>query len=90
MKPYPSVVHAYTNKLRPVIGLFEPNDSDEACDRIPPFCDTRPFRARPDPRAPEPIKQTPHHLQGTLISSVLIFQIAELTHVSSASGLKKH
>ena len=25
MKPYPSVVHAYISKLRPVTCLFEPN-----------------------------------------------------------------
>ena len=29
MKPYPSVVHAYTSEMGPVIGLFEPNEFDE-------------------------------------------------------------
>ena len=36
MRPYPSVFHAYTSKLRPVIFVFEPNNLDEASSRIPP------------------------------------------------------
>ena len=36
MKPYPSVFHAHTSKLRPVMGLFVPNYLDEASNRIPP------------------------------------------------------
>ena len=36
MKPYPSVYHAYTSKLRPAIVLFEPTNLDEVSDRIPP------------------------------------------------------
>ena len=37
MKLYPSVVHAYTNKMRPAIRLFlEPNKRDEVSNRIQP------------------------------------------------------
>ena len=36
MKPYPSVFHAYTLKLRPAIGFFEPQNLDEVSNRIPP------------------------------------------------------
>ena len=37
MKPYASsAVYAHTSELRPVIALFEPNDFDEASNRIPP------------------------------------------------------
>ena len=36
MKPYPSIAHAYTSKLRPVIGFFEATNLDEASNRIPP------------------------------------------------------
>ena len=35
-KPYPSVFHAHAGKSRPAIGLFEPNDPDEASSRVPP------------------------------------------------------
>ena len=36
MKLYPSVSHANTAKLRPVIGFFEPENLDEASNRVPP------------------------------------------------------
>ena len=36
MKPYASVVHAYTNKLIPEIDFFEPKQLDEASNRVPP------------------------------------------------------
>ena len=36
MKSYASVSHAYTNNIRPVIGLFEPNNIDEVSNRTPP------------------------------------------------------
>ena len=36
MKPYPSVFHAYTSKMRPAIGFFEPRNLDEVSNRIPP------------------------------------------------------
>ena len=36
MKPYPSVTHAHTSKLRPVKCFFEPNNLDEVSNRIPP------------------------------------------------------
>ena len=36
MKPYASVFQAYTSKLRPAIGLFEPGELDEVSNRIPP------------------------------------------------------
>ena len=36
MKLYPSVVHAYTSTLRPVIVLFEPEHIDEVSNPIPP------------------------------------------------------
>ena len=29
MNPYPSVCHAYTGQVRPVIGLFEPEHLDQ-------------------------------------------------------------
>ena len=35
MKLYPSVFYAYSSQLRPVTGFFEPNDFDQASDRIP-------------------------------------------------------
>ena len=35
MKPYPSVLHAYTSQLRPAIGFVEPNKLDKF-NRIPP------------------------------------------------------
>ena len=43
MKPYPSVFHACTNRLRPVKGFVEPNKLDEVSNRIlptshPPAC----------------------------------------------------
>ena len=34
MKPYPSVVHAHSSKLRPAKSWFEPNDFDEVSNRI--------------------------------------------------------
>ena len=34
MKPHPSIVHAYTINMKPVIGLFEPTYVDEVSDRI--------------------------------------------------------
>ena len=43
MKPYLSVLHAYTSKLRPVTGFFEPKQIDEVSNRIPP---TSRLRAR--------------------------------------------
>ena len=36
MKLYPSVVHANTSKLRPVIGVFEPKHIDKASNSTPP------------------------------------------------------
>ena len=42
MKPYPSVFHACTSKLRPAIGFFEPNQLDEVSKRIPPI--SQPWR----------------------------------------------
>ena len=33
MKPYPSVLHAHANNMRPVIGFAEPKRLDEASDR---------------------------------------------------------
>ena len=36
MKPYPSVFHAYLNKLRPAKAFFQPTSLDEASRRIPP------------------------------------------------------
>ena len=36
MKPYPSVFRTYTNKLRPIIGFWEPTNLDEVSNRIPP------------------------------------------------------
>ena len=36
MKPYPSVIRAYTNKSRPTIGFSEPNKLDEVSNRMPP------------------------------------------------------
>ena len=36
MKPYPSVLHAYTSKLKIVIDFFEPQNLDEVSNRIPP------------------------------------------------------
>ena len=44
MKPYPSVVHAYTSELRPVICLFKPHEFDEVCNRIPPTSQGRATR----------------------------------------------
>ena len=35
-KPYPSVFHVDTSKLRSVIRFFEPNNFEEASNRIPP------------------------------------------------------
>ena len=40
MRPYPSVFHACTRKLRPAIGVFEPRNIDEASNRIPPTSQT--------------------------------------------------
>ena len=36
MKPYPSVVYAYTNKMRAVTGCLEPKHLDKVSNRIPP------------------------------------------------------
>ena len=36
MKPYASVFHACTSRLRPVLGLFEPNKLDEVSNRTLP------------------------------------------------------
>ena len=36
MKPYPSVVHAYTNRMRPATGFVEPESLDEVSNRVPP------------------------------------------------------
>ena len=36
MKPYPSVSHARTSKMRPAMCLFEPTNLDEVANRIPP------------------------------------------------------
>ena len=41
MKPYPPVFHSYTNKLRPVIGIFEPQTFDEVSNCIPPTSHSR-------------------------------------------------
>ena len=41
MKPYPCVFHAYTTKLRPVIGFFDRKHIDEASNHIPPTSQTR-------------------------------------------------
>ena len=49
MKPYPSVVHAYTSKSRPAIGFFEPTNLDEVSNRIPP---TSHLGGRNDPGLP--------------------------------------
>ena len=35
MNPYP-MFHAYADKMRPVIVLFEPTKMDEVSNRIPP------------------------------------------------------
>ena len=36
MKSYPTVFHACTSKLRPMIGFFEPQKLDEVSNCIPP------------------------------------------------------
>ena len=36
MKPYPSVVHAYTYNRRPAIDVVEPKHLDEVSNRVPP------------------------------------------------------
>ena len=42
MRPYPSVVHAATNKLRPVISCFESERLDEASNPTPPTSHSAP------------------------------------------------
>ena len=36
IKTHPSGFHAYTSKFRPMTGLVEPTNLDEASNRIPP------------------------------------------------------
>ena len=36
MTPCPSVLHAYTNTMKPVIGILGPTSLDEVSNRIPP------------------------------------------------------
>ena len=41
MKPYPSVLHAYISRWRPVTGFFEPRNLDEVSNCIPPTSQIR-------------------------------------------------
>ena len=52
MKTYPSVFRAYTGKPRPVIGLFERSNLDEASSRIPPTSQLDPCQKSVEALAP--------------------------------------